>query len=554
MTKIPLGKVAFTDAGAYDAEKTFRRFDFVTTEDSCYLSLQENNTGHPVTDTDWWKCLARGTTATAAAAKAAAAAEAANEAAARIEEAIDSIDDKATKEELQAVDNKFANYVTSDELEQKGYETVAHASETYATKDEMAALNVEDLVMYGIEFDTSVSSPDCTRIGNPNLHRTLPVHSLMRGCLLNDDGVVQKYLNSSSWTAETRDGSAGQVMVEVPEHWMRYETDGNKRRVKLSNVAIAGYTRIPRYYISAYEAAVQRSASKLCSVVNTSADYRGGANQADWDGTYRTLLGRPVTSITRTNCRTYARNRKAGSTEWNCMTYAAQKDLYWLFAIEYATLNSQKAFNAAKDSNGYAQGGLGDGVSTLDSTRWSNFNGYHPFVPCGHTDTLGNGTGQVAFAMPSQYGTTLTVQVPRYRGIENPFGHIWAWTDGINVQIEPGNGLSKVYTCNDPAKFNDSNYDGYSHVGNEARTEGYVKSVIFGRDGEIMPDAVGGSSTTWFCDYHYTSIPGSTTLRGVFFGGIAHYGASAGLVCATSNGAPSFSHPNVGSRLCFYPE
>lgn len=63
------------------------------------------------------------------------------------------------------------------------------------------------------------------------------------------------------------------------------------------------------------------------------------------------------------------------------MTYDIQKDLFWLFAVEYATLNSQKAYNAEKDSNGYAQGGLGDGVTTLDGSKWSAFNGYYPFYP-----------------------------------------------------------------------------------------------------------------------------------------------------------------------------
>ena len=58
------------------------------------------------------------------------------------------------------------------------------------------------------------------------------------------------------------------------------------------------------------------------------------------------------------------------------MTYDIQKELYWLFAIEYATLNSQAAFNAEKDSNGYAQGGLGAGVTNMSD--WGGFNGSYP--------------------------------------------------------------------------------------------------------------------------------------------------------------------------------
>ena len=468
------------------------------------------------------------------------------------------LDDLATKTEVQA--KLDTNTYNQDKA------TFALKSEIptdYATEEDIqeaiSGINIEDLVMYGVEFDTTVSSPDCTRIGNPNLHRTLPVHSQMRGCLLNDDGEVTKYLNESDWTSETRDGSQGQVMVEIPEHYVKFETDGTKRRVKMSITPIVGYKKIGKYYISAYEATVQRSTNKLCSVVNSDADYRGGNNNAEWDSTYRSLLGLPATQILRTNFRTYARNRKSGSTEWNCMTYDAQKDLYWLFVVEYATLNSQKAFNAAKTAEGYAQGGLGNGVTSLDGTKWNTFNGSYPVIPCGHTDSLGNGTGEVDYQMPEEYDTNvLTVKVPRYRGIENPFGHLWQWTDGINVRISPnepdGDGLSKVYVCSDPSKFNDTNYDGYTYVGDEVRTQAYVREVIFGEGGEIMPSVDGGSTTTYFCDYHYTNIPAAETLRGVLFGGTANGGAGAGFVDAGSDDATSLAAAYLGSRLCFISE
>lgn len=240
------------------------------------------------------------------------------------------------------------------------------------------------------------------------------------------------------------------------------------------------------------------------------------------------------------------------------MTYDIQKDLLWLFVVEFATLNSQKAVNASLTAEGYRQGGLGDGVSTLDGGKWNTFNGYYPFIPCGYTDELGNGTGEVEFSMPTEYDANIKkVKVPRYRGIENPFGHIWQWTDGINVRISPnsptGDGLSKVFVTDNPEYFNDSNYNNMSHVGNEARTEAYVKSVIFGEGGEIMPDVVGGGSTTYFCDYHYTNIPTSETLRGVLFGGYASTGASCGFGYALSNDVPSYTFANIGSRLCFIP-
>lgn len=421
----------------------------------------------------------------------------------------------------------------------------------------------EDQLSYGIEYDTTVSSPQCTRIGNFNYHRSLPIHSKMKGCLLSDDGTVQKYLDPSTWVNETRDGSQGQVMVEIPSYYRKFETEGTKRRVRISELPLPGYHQVPKMYVSAYEATVQRTGNKLSSVVNNSVDFRGGNNNAAWDGTYRSLLGLPATQISRTNFRNYARNRKAGSTEWNCMTYDAQKALYWLYVVEYATLNTQAPFNAELTAEGYRQGGLGAGVTDLNSSKWNAFNGYYPFIPCGFTDSLGNGTGVVPFTMPDEYDpdaqSPVTTNVPRYRGVENPFGHIWQWTDGINVRISPtvengGDGLSKVFVCSNPALFKDNGYDGYSHVGNEARNEGYVKEIIGGEYGEIMPAVVGGGSTTYFCDYHYTNIPTAETLRGVLFGGNAYSGAYAGFASATSYYAPSIAGASFGSRLCFIPE
>ena len=138
----------------------------------------------------------------------------------------------------------------------------------------------EEQCAYGIEFDTTISTPTCTRIGNSDLHKSLPIQSRMRGCLLDDNGKVVEYLNPTSWLQHDRTGARGQVMVEIPSHYERFVTDGTKRRVLLSEYPIPGFQFIPTMYVSAYEASLQRSTNKLCSVVNDSADYRGGNKKA----------------------------------------------------------------------------------------------------------------------------------------------------------------------------------------------------------------------------------------------------------------------------------
>ena len=418
---------------------------------------------------------------------------------------------------------------------------------------------LEEQCAYGVQFDATIASPTCERVGNVALHKTLPIQNRMKGCLLDDNGKVVEYLDPRDWTGQVRDGSRGQVMVEIPMHYRKFETNGTKRVVRLSEHPLPGYHQVPQMYVSAYEASIERSTGKLCSVVNEATDYRGGNNNANYDGTYRSFLGRPVTAISRTALRTAARKRKSGSSEWNCYTYDVHKTLFWLFVVEYATLNSQAAYNSEPTSEGYRQGGLGAGVTTWDGT-WSSFNGYYPFVPCGHTDTLGNSTGVVSYtAKNDDESITKTFDVPRYRGVENPFGHIWKWTDGCNIQVSAtqengGTGLSKAFICHDPANFQDSNYANYSHVGNIDRVGGYIKEVLFGVGGEILPKLAGGGSTTYFCDSHYTKIPTSgEALRGLLFGGAADYGARAGLAWADSANAPSGTAAHFGSRLCFIP-
>lgn len=414
---------------------------------------------------------------------------------------------------------------------------------------------------YGIEWDITVSNPKPTRIGKAELHKELPLQNMMRNCILNDDGSVAYYLHANDSTKQENGaaadltGASGMMETELPNMYVRFETDGNKCRHLQSTEPLPGFHLWRKGYIGSVEATVQRSTNKLASVCSTDVDYRGGNNNASYDGTYRSFLGLPATSISLNDFRTKARNR--GSVEWNCNLYRLHKMLWWLFAVEYANFNSQDTFNAALDENGYHQGGLGAGVTTWDGT-WGNFNGYNPIVPCGVTNSLGNHTGTVDYNVIGADGATLkTFAVPRYRGIENPFGHIWKWTDGCKciIQSEASGALSKFYVCDDPAKFTASGVDNYDYRGDLPRTNGYVKALILGEDGEIMPLEVGGGSTTYFCDNFYTSVPSSGEVeRGVLFGGAANAGAAAGFVYANADYTPANAYATIGSRLCFDPQ
>lgn len=413
--------------------------------------------------------------------------------------------------------------------------------------------DLEERYAYGVEWDTASSSPDGVRVGNIQLHRELPIQSKMRMCEVDRLGAVTAA--SVSGMVQRLDGS---IMTEIPEHWYKLYTNGTKFRMMLSEIPLPGYNHIDKFYISTYEACISRSEGKLWSENlyaysdgNSSLNnLRGGDNTSDWDGTYRSLLKRPVTNLTRDQFRQAARKRGSG---WEMYTYGAHKTLFWLFAVEYATLNSQKPFNAQKDANGFSQGGLGEGSTQM--TDWANFNNSNPLIPCGYTSEFGNGSGEKAYVVQNASGSThATLMANRYRGIENPFGHIWKYTDGANIQVTTGDaGLSVLWTTDDPSNFSDTSYTGYDKKGNICRANGYAKKMLLGEDGNIVATEVGSSSSTYWCDYYFTSTS-NDRMQVILVGSAANDHSDSGLASIYCGGPASNKYNYFGSRLCFFPK
>ena len=411
--------------------------------------------------------------------------------------------------------------------------------------------DIEERYAYGVEWDMASSSPDGKRVGNMQLHRELPIQSKMRRCILDNNGGVVRYIYDSNEYQSSILNEA--IMTEIPQHWYKLYTEGTKFKMMLSAMPLPGYKEVSKFYISTCEAIIERNSGTLGSanmLNNNNVQFRGGDNTSEWDGTYRSLLGCPVTYLTRDQFRQAARKRGSG---WEMYTYGAHKTLFWLFAVEYATLNSQKPFNAQKDANGFSQGGLGEGASQM--TDWINFNNANPLIPCGYTNEFGNGSGEKAYVVKNASdGTHATLIANRYRGIENPFGHVWKYTDGANIQATTGDaGLSILWTTDDPSNFSDTSYTGYDKKGNICRTDGYAKKMLLGEDGDIVATEVGGSSSTYWCDYYYT-YTSANRMQLVLVGGNAAHGSHAGLAYVNTTNAPSDAARGIGSRLCFFPK
>ena len=413
---------------------------------------------------------------------------------------------------------------------------------------------------YGIRLQYGSTGTTLTRIGNADLHKAiggLPIQNKMRRCVVNAAGQVVYYLHPNNslvkvnGAAADLTGTDGNVMVEIPEHYFRawFETVGGTiyQNYAISEFALPGFTKIEKHYISAFEASLNRTTLKAASVINNTATYRGGTNNAAYDAGPNTLLGKPVTNLTRANERLYAANIGAG---WCEEPYSYFWPWRWLIYIEFATLQLQQAVNNTLTAEGYRQGGLGNGITDAVSAEWNTFNAYNPFANCGLTASLGNNSGEVSFTVTDfgGAGVNRTFKANSYRGIENPYGHIWKRVDGINIQRTGGKVIAYGKAGTGP--FTDDTATGYTQIAELPYTSGYILNVIW-NNGLILPANIGGSSTTAFCDYY--EAPGSDGWRAPLFSACAHHGALAGPAFVSAYYAASSASASFGFRLCCKP-
>ena len=426
---------------------------------------------------------------------------------------------------------------------------------------------LEDIYSYGVEWDSTVADPTLTRIGNPLLHKSLPVQSQYKGCVANG-AAINYYLDPNDWSKKADggnsvlDGTDGTVRVHIPKFYGKSGVEGTKRWVRMSTIKMDNtWIEIPEMLVDAYRSTVDTTVSatpKAVSVVNTTAQFRGGGNRTANDtyldtDAFRSDLGKPRTNISRANMRTYATN--AGS-EMLCYEYY-KWIFYWAWVIEYATFNSQATYNAELTADGYHQGGLGPGITDWNNNAngWSGYNRTYPITPCGYCNDIGNFTGIKELVIPetvvdeSTTVPTKTFKVPRWRGFDNPFGDIWTSLDGIILERTAANQPSSVYTTSNPSAFGDDNTakGKMTVAGKEIASDGYTKDFDLGSKGEIIPSVVGGSATTYMCDYHWCNTA-STSLRTLFVGGGAHAGGKAGLGGFSSDSGVGAVHSLVGFR------
>lgn len=413
---------------------------------------------------------------------------------------------------------------------------------------EIVTLDAPD--WYGVSWSETSSNPDCARIGNMDMHRSLPIQSMMKGYLYFKDGnpIYRMLKLNDSWTKCENYFAGGwrdvgtllednnvNVMIKIPEFWWidDYIESTETHNLKICPHAKPGWYHHKEAYVSAYEGYIDGDY------------YRSSKNKI------------PSVNFTRSAVRPKARANGLGNS-WNIYTYNEHRAICHLFLVEYATRNSQKAVNTALTVEGFRQGGLGSGCTT--STVTINGATTYSCIPTGSSDSLGSGSGEVTVTIQQTDSsgsntTTTTRKCNRYRGIENPFGHVWKHTDDVISVYVSGYGARFWYKCDSPDHFGDSISNDnpyYKNIAANAVVTGYkTKTVTTSTCDFFASSCNNGSETTYWCDYNWDNTDGS--LHCLLIGGASGNIGQAGLFYLTSNAEVGHSVNNVGSRLTCLP-
>ncbi|TFU91776.1 hypothetical protein E4T81_14860 [Barnesiella sp. WM24] len=436
---------------------------------------------------------------------------------------------------------------------------------------------------YGVQGDFTSKDYKLTRIGNMDLHRTLPIQKKLRRFVENTDGSVKYYLHQNdsrkkdSGATAKLDTTDGNVMLEKPEYFCRFEVEGTRWAMCISEYALPGFVRMSRKTLSPWCATINiansiavsgcwlqwgaddellRDANGFISLLPNAANFRGGsgASDANKDGTFCSQLGMPRTSISKAGARPFCKNGT------HLGVARAYMEIAWLQRIEYASLHCQEAYNETLTADGFHQGGLGSGPA-VDGGQWNTWGGYRPFVPCGVTAPLGNNTGRISYTIKGWTGGDKVVQCLSYRGLELPYEYLWLLADDLLVHCSPETaddpGHCTAYGCTDPAKFASpsdtatSIPDGYVPITELPTTEGYIWNFGFSYDGFTLPTSVGGASNQGMCDYFWRVAKATANgWYGALLSAVADAGAVAGFGYLLAYYRSSWTKADGAFRLC----
>lgn len=355
---------------------------------------------------------------------------------------------------------------------------------------------------YGLQWNNTADT--YTRLGaaaswttGADFTNNETVQSRMRRCILNANGTVNYYLSATDSTkredgvtAADLTGASGNVMVEIPKFWVKYDNTTSAKQMWISTAPAIGYVVHPWFVKNGVEVDYRYYRAYKGSVSGTKLISRSGVAAA----------GNETIAAFRTKAQ--ANGTGWGLGEWNAI-FAVQTLLF----IEIGTLNSQSVLGNGNDTG-----------SDYDMTT-------------GGSNSIGNSSS------PATNDDTWM----SYRGIENFYADIFEWIDGINISER------LVYTSNTQSTFASDVFTGaYTSTGVTLPSSGYISDMSFSIKG-FIPTVAAGSDSTYVTD----RVASNAGTRVAAFGGGASFGLHCGAAFLVAAYDSSSASAFLGAGLSF---
>ena len=366
-------------------------------------------------------------------------------------------------------------------------------------------LNMPFVHVYGIVWDktstTTWSNPQLTRtdesagFSDPN-----PYYSGMSG---DPSSPFDNLMPWSGMVQETIDGNA---LVKIPKFWYKITNDSNQLKIQISDKAQDGFKVSPAHQ-ARYSGDTERDYVYI-------GRYKCITDTSDTSNNYKSQSGKsPKVSITRATARTSIAGLGTGYYQQDFATFWTIRLLY---LVEFANWNSQAV--------------IGYGCGNNSSVQTTGFSDSMPY----HTGTMQSSR--------TTYGVGC-----QYRWIEDLWGNVYEWVDGIYFSS------SNVYIITNPSSFSDSS-DG-TLVGTRATSSNEIKDFFAPSeatlDWAMYPNMVVSDSnySTYVCDHCSYSSSGVV----LFVGGYCSQYQGYGLFYVNGYNNASYSYSHIGARLLLLP-
>lgn len=193
-----------------------------------------------------------------------------------------------------------------------------------------------------------------------------------------------------------------------------------------------------------------------------------------------------------------------------------------IYLSNYRSLNSQATL-------GY---GMNGNTNNFDAAKNK---------PTGETSSIGDACGSVDGGTANANAKHISLF-----GLEDIYGWYWEMIQGVflinnKVYVYDGNRMPDSEELAYGAKGNSRSF-------NRIASDGWITKLVGGEHFDILPSAVGGGSSSYWCDYTWTSTNGQLLL----WGGHASRGAFCGLVFSDSSVDWAYAWTAIGSRLAYY--